>query len=89
MLDSFDDFCSSWSRADPGGRMKARGIGYILPLAIFKSVLDVYNFSIISNLFDSNKSYALSTHNRKCGNKINHIWLSTQNQGQKIQTKFA
>ena len=60
MPDFFDDFCSSSPRADPGVRMKARGIGYILPLAIFKNVLDVYNFSIISNLFDSNKPYALS-----------------------------
>ena len=32
---------------------------YVLPAAIFKNVLDVYNFSIISNLFDSNKPYAL------------------------------
>ena len=31
--------------------------------AIFKVALDVYDFSIISNLFDSDKPYALSTHN--------------------------
>ena len=34
-----------------------RGIGWelcILPLAIFNNAFDVYNFSIISNLFDSN-----------------------------------
>ena len=30
---------------------------------IFKYVFDVYNFSIISNLFDSDKPYALSTQN--------------------------
>ena len=26
----------------------------------------------------------LSTHNRKCANKMHHIWRSTQNQDQKI-----
>ena len=80
------------SAAHGQGQIKGveRGPGiYIFPLAIFKSVLDVYNFTIISNLFDSNNPYALSTHNRKCENKMHHIWLSTQNQGQKIQTKFA
>ena len=46
--------------------------------AIFKVVLDVYNFFIISNLFDSDKSYALSMHNRKCANKMHHILRSTQ-----------
>ena len=42
---------------------------------IFKHVFDEYNISIISNLFDNNKPYALSTHNRKCMNKIHHIYL--------------
>ena len=46
--------------------------------AIFKVVLDVYNFSIISNLFDSDKPYVLSTHNRKCAYKMHHIMRSTQ-----------
>ena len=46
--------------------------------AIFKVVFDVYNFSIISNLFNSDKPYALSTHNRKCANKMHHILRSTQ-----------
>ena len=46
--------------------------------AIFKVVLNVYNFSIISNLFDSDKPSALSTHNRKCANKMHHILRSTQ-----------
>ena len=82
-----DDFFSPWPGANPGDR-KGPGI-YILPLAISKSVLGVYNFTIISNLFDSNKPYALSTYNRKCGNKMHYIWISTQNQRQKIRTKFA
>ena len=44
------------------------------PPAIFKHAFDEYNFSIISNLFDDNKPYALSTHNRKCTNKMHHIF---------------
>ena len=42
--------------------------------AIFKHVFDEYSFFIISNLFDNNKPYALSTHNQKCVNKMHHIW---------------
>ena len=61
----------------------------ILPPAIFKSVFDVYNFSIISNLFDSNKSYALCTHNRKCANKMHHIRRSTPNYGDKNLNKIC
>ena len=34
---------------------------------------DKYSFFIISNLFDNNKPYALSTHNRKSMNKMHHI----------------
>ena len=45
----------------------------------FKNVFDVYNFSIILNLFNSNKPLVLSTHNRKCANKMRHISRSTQN----------
>ena len=46
------------------GQGLSQGVGwtkgmYILPLGIFKHVFDVglYNFFIISNLFDSNKPY--------------------------------
>ena len=35
----------------------------------FQKLFDVHNFFVISNLFDSNKSYVLSTHNRKCEKK--------------------
>ena len=52
---------------------------HILPPAIFKNVFDVCNFSIVSSFFDSDKPQALSTHNQKCANKMNHIWQSTQN----------
>ena len=52
---------------------------HILPPAIFENVFDVYNFSIILSLFDSNKLYVISTHNRKCANKMHDIWRSTQN----------
>ena len=48
MPDSFDGFCSLW----PGVRW---GI-CIPPPAIFKNIFNVYNFSIISNLFYSNIS---------------------------------
>ena len=64
---------SPWIR--PWGRMRVMNH----PSAIFKNVFDEHNFSIILNLFDSNKPYALSTHNRKCANKTHHIWQSTQN----------
>ena len=41
------------------GRIQGVGWGvFIFPPAIFKNVFEVYNFSIISNLFDSNKPYA-------------------------------
>ena len=43
--------------------------GCIPPPSDFKKFLGRYNFFIISNLFDYNNSYALSTHNRKCANK--------------------
>ena len=51
------------------GRIQGGMWKCIPPQAIFKHVFDEYNFSIISNLFDNNNSYALSTHNRKCTNK--------------------
>ena len=38
--------------------------GYVFTSPVFfNNVVDVYNFSIISNLIDNNKPYALSTHN--------------------------
>ena len=49
-----------------GGYRGVKWGAYILPPAIFKNAFDIYNFSAISNLFDSNKPYAISTHNRKC-----------------------
>ena len=64
--------------------MRARGI-YILQPAIFKSVLDVFNFSMTSKLFDSNKPYAISMHYRKRANKMHHISQSTQNRVQKFK----
>ena len=75
MPDSFDGFCSLWPGADPVNRMRV----CIRLLDIFKIVLDVYNFFIISNRFDSNKPYALSTHNLKSANKTQNIWRSTEN----------
>ena len=47
----------------------------ILPPDLFKNVFDVglHNVSIIANLFDCYKPYALSTHNRIRVNKMHHI----------------
>ena len=59
MPGSFDGFCSLWPVANP--RVRMRG----MHPDIFKIVFDIYNFSITLNLFDSDKPYALSTHNRK------------------------
>ena len=55
MPDSFDGFCSLWPGADPEGRVR----GMLSSPAIFKNAFDVYNFSIISNLFDSDKALRL------------------------------
>ena len=79
MPDSFDGFCSLWPGVDNEG-VRMRDSLCILPTDIFKNVFDVglYIFSIILNLFDSNKPYALSTHNRICANKMHHIWRNTQ-----------
>ena len=56
MPDSFDGFCSSWPGANPDGEGTMwAGVVYILQLAIFKNVFDVYYFSLSLNLFDSNK----------------------------------
>ena len=57
--------------------------------AIFKVVLNVYNFSIISNLFDSDKPSALSTHNGKCANKMHHILRSTQIRVKQFEQNLA
>ena len=51
-------------------------VGDASPHYHFQTCFDEYIFSIISNLFDNNKLYALSTHtpNQKCTNKMYHIW---------------
>ena len=49
------------------GRIQREDEGDASPSpTIFKHAFDQYNFSIILNLFDNNKPYALSTHNQKC-----------------------
>ena len=64
MPDSFDDFCIlGYVPPRRSGSKMGRGCnGCIPPAAILKNVVHEYNFSIISNLFDSNKPYALSKH---------------------------
>ena len=75
MLDSFDGFCSLW--------LEGVGWGVCILYQPFSKMLLMYYFYIISNLFDSDKPCALSTHNRKCANKIYHIWQNAQNYGVK------
>ena len=48
----------------------------ILPPAIIKNVFDAYNFSIILNIFDNNKPFDVSSHNRKCAHKKHHNYLA-------------
>ena len=57
MPDSFDGFWSLWQGGSDEGYASSH-----VPPAIFKNVFDVYYFSIISNLFHSNKPYAFSTY---------------------------
>ena len=85
MPDSFDGFCSY---GESGSRGRMRGM-HPQHQPFSKNAFDAYNFSIISNFFDSDKLYNISTHNQKCVKKMQHIWLSTRNWGQKILTKFA
>ena len=55
-----------------------------------KNVLDKYNFSMVSNLVDYNKLYALSTHNRKCANNcIIFGELKHSEIGQKLFNKIC
>ena len=58
------------SRGDVGGAHPSP--------SIFKHVLDECSFSVILNLFDNNKSYALSSHNRKCTNKMHNASTTTK-----------
>ena len=43
------------------------------PPTIFKHVFDEYSSSISLNLFDNNKPYVPSMHNRKCMNKMQNV----------------
>ena len=63
-----------------GGEMRGRSMP-TLP-SHFQKIFDVYNFFILSNLFDSDKPYARKIENvrRKCIT----FWRSTQNWSQKI-----
>ena len=62
MPDSFDDFCNlGYIPPRRSGSKKGGGGSGCIPLpAILKNVFHEYNFSIILNLFDNNKPYALS-----------------------------
>ena len=69
------------ARGGSRGRMR----GMYPPPAIFNYVFDVYYFSVISSLFDSDKLYALSTHDRKCAKNMRHMWQRTQNRVKKFK----
>ena len=43
------------------------------PPAIFKNAFDEYNFAIISNLFNSDKPYALSTQSKMCQQTTSYL----------------
>ena len=45
-------------------------------------------FQYISSLFDSDKPYALSTRNRKCADKMHHIWAKRTELGSKNSNKI-
>ena len=47
---------------------------HFLPPDILENVFDVYNFFIISSLFDTNKPDNVSTHNRKnCEQNVSYL----------------
>ena len=58
------------------------------PPANFKNVFDEYNYSLISNLFDKNKPYALSMHNRKYAKKMHYVLAKHSELGSKNFTKI-
>ena len=73
-------------------RGRSRGVGCwvcILLPAIFKNVVNVYNFFIILNHLDSDNPYALSTHNRKCANKIASYLVKHSELGSKNLNKIC
>ena len=70
MPDSFDGFCSLWRGANPGVRMR----GMHLPTSHFQNAFNVHNFSMVLNLFGSNKIILTpGMHNQKCADKMHHV----------------
>ena len=57
----------------------------ISPPAIFEHVFNEYSFSIISNLLNNNKPYALSMRNHECMKKMHHIGETLRFQGKKFK----
>ena len=60
MPDSFDGFCSLWPEANPEGSVEEYASSHQPFSKIF--LMHIYNFCVISNLFDNYKPYALSTY---------------------------
>ena len=84
------EFASHHAEAKPAGRSSGKkhcyqcGHGRIQggvwemhppPPDILKHIIDEYNFSIISNVFNNNKPHAQSTRNQKCTNKMHSLYL--------------
>ena len=73
MPDYFEGFCSLWPGANPEGYDEEYA-NYASSHQPFSKMFLMHtnNFSIISNLFNSYKPYALSTHNQQRANKMYH-----------------
>ena len=57
----------------------------IPPPYSFNAVFDEYNFSIISNLFDNNHLYALSTHKSKmCEQNVSYLLKDLELEAKKL-----
>ena len=55
------------------------------PAYSFNAVFDEYNFSIISNLFDNNRLYALSTHKSKmCEQNVSYLVKDVELEAKKL-----
>ena len=55
------------------------------PSYSFNAVFDEYNFSIISNLFDNNHLYALSTHkSKKCEQNVSYLVKDLELEAKKL-----
>ena len=74
------------------GQVRIQGVGLgvcIFPSAIFKNAFDVYNFSIISNLFDSYKPYAQHAQPKMCGQNASYLAKHSEIGSKNLNKYFA